>query len=256
MKAKAAMAGGAVVAAVLVAMSVGAGDLAPPAGPVAGTMKTLEQIEPRTPISSLPFNITQSGSYYLTGNLSTTANGITVLAPDVTIDMMGFTITGSTPNDFAGVLVEFGTTGNFVLRNGMIRTFAQGVTTTDEGETGGGSSVIGVGVEEAGITGISLLSGNNLVKDCYAERATAGAPMALSTGIGVAGGVIENCRVRGFDYGLGGTLGSAIHNSVAQDCDTGAIVLSGVVRGCAFHNSGTQSLLLGGGAVAFDNYAP
>jgi len=35
-------------------------------------MKTLQHVEPRTPISSLPFRVTNSGSYYLTGNLTNT----------------------------------------------------------------------------------------------------------------------------------------------------------------------------------------
>src|ERR1700722_17008335 len=39
------------------------GSLTPPGAP-APTMLTLSQIEPRTPISSLPFNITRPGSYY------------------------------------------------------------------------------------------------------------------------------------------------------------------------------------------------
>jgi len=38
------------------------GSLTPPGAP-APTMKSLDQIEPRTPISSLPFTISSSGSY-------------------------------------------------------------------------------------------------------------------------------------------------------------------------------------------------
>src|SRR5205085_693571 len=63
------------------------GTLTPP-GPPAPVMKTLQQIEPRTAISSLPFTITNSGSYYLTGNLTGTAGanrGITILTDHVTL---------------------------------------------------------------------------------------------------------------------------------------------------------------------------
>ena len=71
------------------------GSLTPPGAP-APTMKTLQQVEPRTPISALPFTISNSGSYYLTANLTGAAgsDGITILASDVTLDLNGFTMTG------------------------------------------------------------------------------------------------------------------------------------------------------------------
>ncbi len=72
------------------------GNLTPPGAP-APTMKTLDQIdaklEKRTPISSLPFTISQSGSYYLTGNLSGTS-GINVNVGNVVIDLNGFDLRG------------------------------------------------------------------------------------------------------------------------------------------------------------------
>ncbi len=70
----------------------GQGSLTPP-GPPAPMMKTLAQIEPRIPISSLPITITNPGSYYLTANLTGgSGNGITVSSSGVTIDLNGFTL--------------------------------------------------------------------------------------------------------------------------------------------------------------------
>jgi hypothetical protein len=62
------------------------GALTPPGAP-APTMKTLAQIEPRMPISSLTYIISAPGSYYLTTNLTCiggSANGINISSSDVT----------------------------------------------------------------------------------------------------------------------------------------------------------------------------
>jgi hypothetical protein len=75
---------------------LGQGALTPPGAP-APTMKTLTQVEPRTPIATLPYGITSPGSYYLTTNLTCPPgiNGITVAADHVTIDLRGFAIIGA-----------------------------------------------------------------------------------------------------------------------------------------------------------------
>jgi hypothetical protein len=55
--------------------ALGQGVLTPPGSP-APTMKTLSQVEPRTPISSVPYTITESGSYDLTTNLTSTIQNV------------------------------------------------------------------------------------------------------------------------------------------------------------------------------------
>src|SRR5689334_2327995 len=75
-----------------------AGPLDPPAGPVAPTMKTLSEVEPRIPIHSLPLTISQPGSYYLAENITAAGGGITISADYVTLDLMGFSLSGA-PGD-------------------------------------------------------------------------------------------------------------------------------------------------------------
>ena len=94
-----------------------------PAGSPAPTMKSLDQIEPRTPIHELPFMITESGSYVVTGNLASASHGILVAASGVTIDLNGHTLSGSGSD--AGILTD--TNAMLVVRNGTIEGFAIGI---------------------------------------------------------------------------------------------------------------------------------
>jgi hypothetical protein len=72
---------------------VAQGNLTPPGAP-GPTFKTLSQIEPCTAITnSGAVTISQSGSYYLTTNITVAAgNAITITANNVTLDLNGFTI--------------------------------------------------------------------------------------------------------------------------------------------------------------------
>ena len=96
------------------------GSLTPPGAPAA-TMKTLQQVEPRIPITNVPVVITSPGSYYFTGNLSFSgpvAKGVQVLANDVTLDLMGFSL--ASDNGFAVFGVEIRGATNVCVRNGSI----------------------------------------------------------------------------------------------------------------------------------------
>ena len=78
-----------------------------------------------TKITSLPLNITASGFYFLSRNLVTSGDGITVSVDDVTIDLMGFSMqrSGST----GGTGISMTNRKNVEIRNGTLRNFASGI---------------------------------------------------------------------------------------------------------------------------------
>lgn len=99
-----------------------------PSGSPAPTLLTLDQVEPRTPISA-PCTITQPGSYYLTGNIAATSYGITIRTNNVTLDLMGYTLSGDRGSSDYGIWVD-GSTGircGVCIRNGTVSAFGYGV---------------------------------------------------------------------------------------------------------------------------------
>lgn len=121
------------------------GPLTPPGAP-APTMKTLDQVQPRTPIdaASTPgdagnlFRITAPGSYDLTAPVTgvTGRNGISIEANDVTIDLRGFTL-GGVGGSLDGIHVAAGF-ARLTVRHGTIAGWGgDGVDEVDGGATDG-----------------------------------------------------------------------------------------------------------------------
>ena len=106
------------------------GSLTPPGAP-APTMKTLDQVEPRTPISSVPYTISEPGSYYLTTNLTAPNAAITIRTNNVTLDLNGYTVASA--SEVYTVIFIDGSEGNqlsnIAIRNGSIVGGFDGVKT-------------------------------------------------------------------------------------------------------------------------------
>lgn len=105
-----------VAAAVATVLWVSAGDLNPPSG----TIQPTNRVQLNEQVISLPYTITQSGSYVLTSNLtgSSGSDGIIIDADDVTLDLNGFALQG-VAGSLDGIRVA-GTYRNTTIRNGTI----------------------------------------------------------------------------------------------------------------------------------------
>jgi len=183
------------------------GSLTPPGAP-APTMKTLQQVEPRVPISTAPFTITQPGSYYLTTNLTVSGgNAITIATNGVTLDLNGFTIS-STANPASGTAVLIsGGLQDITIQNGHIRG---GVTNDGSGVFSGPGFWYGI-----------YYSGSDLQNVRVSGVSVSG---CLYDGINVGDGAsttVENCVVR--TVGSYGIAANTIRGCVALDCGYSAI---------------------------------
>ncbi len=221
------------------------GSLTPPGAP-APTMKTLDQVEPRTLIKALPFTTAAGGSYYFTASLTGISgqNGITVAASNVTIDLNGFELIGAGAG--TGIFINGGIS-NVTIRNGTIRNWGS------YGINGIGNAGMRVekivGRNNSG-SGAIVLDQKATVSDCLAES-------NASLGIYVLDdSIVRNCQAIG-TTGSPGVGISAGASCVITNC-TAAANADGGIRvsfGCTLTNCtahGNQSPSTGSAGIFAD----
>jgi hypothetical protein len=178
-----------------------------------------------TKISTVPYTITTPGFYYLAGNLnysSSTGNAITINADDVTLDLMGNTLTG--PGVATGTVEAITMSGrtNVEVRNGTVRNFFVGV---HDGDINNGKEHRAINLRVANTTfGIIFDGKNHLIKNCSATD-------NANTGLHIGSGLITDC-VANYNYigimldGPGSVLGNTACNNTGYNFALGATVIT------------------------------
>ncbi len=248
-----------VLLAAVVTTATIAGPLTPPAGPVAPTLKTLTEVEPRTAINATNtpgdsdaspslFKISQPGSYYLTGNITGVAgrHGIEIASSGVTLDLNGFDLVGvPTMGTFDGVTITVPNLTNLAVVNGSVRNWGRdginlGIPTSS------GSRIERLNVSGNARSGI-FTGSRSVVSNCTASGGLFGIFVAL-------GSTVVDCSASNtITYGIAAGPGSTISNSAAYDntgigifADSGCVV----VNCSSYLNAGTGIFGVNGVSVS------
>ncbi len=237
-----------VVGVVVCALGLGAaaafaGDLNPPAGPIAPTPGP----EARTAINAVntpgdatsTFKITAPGSYYLTGNVTGAVgkHGILIAASGVAVDLNGFDLEGVPGmGAFDGVSVVPGA-GSISIRNGSVRGWGDGgvdfaaienTTITD--------------VRARGNAGTGINSGFNSVMTACSAHSNGGTGISTGVGCEVSGCAAYLNGGNGFFLNTGNTITAcAAYNNQLDGIDTGTGCTVTGCSACFNHNSGIRA---------------
>lgn len=245
----------------LLATLVLGGNLMPPPGPVAPTMKTLSEVEPRIAINAMNtpgdatavYIISQPGSYYLAADVVGTAgkDGIKVTAASgsVSIDLKGFALRGVAGSG-NGLNSVVGIDTNLDCLHGMIQAWGgDGMQLNGSGHVNLQDIVIsGCGGDGVDCAGVFDIRNSTLLENTgCGVRASSTSPMASSlllTNIGASGldGVVVAGPATIRDVTISDSTGTAIKTlATATGVEVGQANVSGA--GKAIDDAGTGTVL-------------
>ena len=230
------------------------GDLSPPAAP-APSMRTLLQVEPRTPIGQSPFVIKTPGAYVVTTNLIGRQNqhGISIEAHNVTLDLGGFVLAPGEMGTLDGVHCN-GYTG-ITIYNGRVSEWGRnGINATNSSDV----SVVGVHAVSNRLDGIYVPQG--AIRDCMARANGRYGIWTRSHCLVEASQAVSNqnhgivtsseCNVLRCQANANGGDGISVSaGSVVSDCQVAKNAIDGIgtaigcnVTGCSARDNGDDGI--------------
>ncbi|OGV40590.1 MAG: hypothetical protein A2X46_19015 [Lentisphaerae bacterium GWF2_57_35] len=223
------------------------GPIVPTNGPGL-SMKTLDQVEARIPISSIPTVLNQPGSYYFTGSLSMTsaAHGIQISADQVTVDLNGYSLFGTTNATRSGIFVS-GLRKNIVVKNGALAGWGWDGVDIYNSDNG---RVEAIQVKDVGLTAIRL-GFNGQANDCQVLGSRIG--LYSFDACSARRCQVFNTRENGFELGTR----AIVEDCQAFNCGTNGIYVGdeSVVKNCHVVSNRVNGITLGNRCEASGNHA-
>jgi hypothetical protein len=238
-------------------------------------MKTLSEVEPRTPIRNdfdglNPVVITQPGSYYLVEDIYAypDEHGIEIQSSHVTLDLNGFSVIGNLEvGSRSGIYADAG--GGYMniqVRNGTVRSFSDSGVSLDQSPF---ARIENVRALDNGLdgTGLGIWVGPHArIIDCVAAgnlqtgiSANVGSvitgSIATDNHVGISfNGVVDFSTAwgNGTTGILGATTSLVVHSTAGQNGGTGILSTTGLQLGNAASDNTTD--LDNPGGLSVDNY--
>ena len=234
-----------------------AGDINPPPGPIGPTMKTLNEVEPRTVLllpsgggaaaaAASAITISVPGSYVLGVSLTATtaAPGIVIAASNVTLNLNGMVLDGSNVGT-DGIIVQGVQTNIAIFNGGLTRWTESGVDASSAfGSQFWDLRITDFGSAPSADDGLHA-GGSATVSRCVVSTSTLA---VADDGIHMGpSGVLSNCTVNGSYRGIYVENGSTV-----TDCSVSFTLAGGIVAGVASTiRNCTVSLSAGGTGPIF-----
>ena len=189
-------------------------------------------------ISNFPYNITTSGSYKLSSNITVSSTGVTAFlinAPNVTLDLNGYTISGplvctnTSCNSYASSFAVSSSQPGTTVQNGFIKGFLTGVYVNSLGHI----SNLTISSCEVGIQASQSTVHHNTISNCY------------SVGIYSLSGEATDNIVTLCQYGIYALSSSIMNNTLLSNSTYGLMLQNGVFFGNTILNNATDISVTG-----------